>query len=186
MSVLWLQGSFLKDRPLPEADYRVLPGKGPKQGLLAGGGGGGGTERVEEEEEPEEEGLKGSDYVLGYPSKRGWLCSEEEELARYLASDPRDERSIWAPYQKSVSRLPPSTGILSFTDRLHSLLPSLVRQHPSRSTSAYREHHRKRKEEFFDARIAEFKAANDGQPIAYEHPEVVEVEVENRNLTSAL
>lgn len=36
----------------------------------------------------------------------------------------------------------------------------------------------KEKEEYFDSKIDELKAANNGQPISYEHPEVAKVEVE--------
>lgn len=47
-----------------------------------------------------------------------------------------------------------------------------VFQHPSRTVSAYASYHWKRRE-FLDARVAAIKAANNGQPIVYQHPEVV-------------
>ncbi|KAL7409285.1 hypothetical protein BDY24DRAFT_223085 [Mrakia frigida] len=148
-SLRWLRQSFGKAASSSKEAYPFVAQE--EEEVVAGGldegDGRGGRVNDDEEKGP----VKGRDFVRGYASKKGWLCSEEEELARFLASDPQmDDRSIWCQYERS---------------------------HPSRSASAYRERHRIRKTMFFDPKIAELKAANNGQPIEYEHPEVEEVEV---------
>ncbi|KAL7415464.1 hypothetical protein BDY24DRAFT_413596 [Mrakia frigida] len=142
VSFNWIKDSFLEEKALPEEDYSL-----PE------------VEDVEQDEEQEPE-VVGEATVCDSYARRGkaWLVREEEDIARFLASDAQTNGDgyLWKQYQRS---------------------------HPSRTVSAYASYHWKRRE-FLDARVAALKAANNGQPIAYQHPEVVGEDSEVEKLTT--
>lgn len=107
---------------------------------------------------------------------------EEEDLARFLASDPQknEDGTIWQQYAKTVSC--PLLLFLLDQESIHLAHHSDLRsQHPSRSVAGYCEHHRLRKSQYFDFKITEIKRAAKGRPVVYKHPKIVVVEVETED-----
>ncbi|KAL7409289.1 hypothetical protein BDY24DRAFT_403693, partial [Mrakia frigida] len=118
-----------------------------------------GTEQAEEAEGEEDED---EDAFVGLPAyashaKGSWIVKEEKEFIRFLASDPQRDaegRSIFRQYQSS---------------------------HPSRTVPAYNSYYFKRKD-VLDAKVAKLKAASNGQPIVYEHPKIVQEELDEKSV----
>lgn len=173
VSLDWLKDSFFEEKGLEEEEYSLRIEQGTEQ-----------AEEAEGEEDEDEDAFVGLPAYASH-AKGSWIVKEEKEFIRFLASDPQRDaegRSIFRQYQRSVSLTATSRERFPATHSPSSFCPfPLVLQHPSRTVPAYNSYYFKRKD-VLDAKVAKLKAASNGQPIVYEHPKIVQEELDEKSV----
>ena len=116
LALEWVMESFIRGEAAPEDEFEIRDEEPEQVEEAREEEGSGEAEQSDEDDELDERGHRPSDYVFpAYASRGGWLHSEEEELAKFLATNPQDKDkedggSIWDQYACKVSRTAQPTG----------------------------------------------------------------------------